>query len=115
MAHYDACLQRLGLPYQDHYIDTHWGTTHVVAFGDQGNKPVVLWHGGHGNAMTWTAWIAALVPCYRLYAVDTIGEMGKSAPNRPDKSGPAYGQWAAETLDGLRLKRASMIGISNGG
>jgi pimeloyl-ACP methyl ester carboxylesterase len=50
-----------------------------------------------------------------VYALDTIGAMGKSAPSRLAKSGPAYGQWAAEALEGLGLARANMIGASNGG
>jgi pimeloyl-ACP methyl ester carboxylesterase len=47
--------------------------------------------------------------------IDVIGGMGKSAPSRPSKKGMAYGVWAAEVLEGLELKRANMIGISQGG
>ena len=47
--------------------------------------------------------------------IDVIGGMGKSAPSRPSKKGLAYGQWAAEVLERLELKRASMIGASQGG
>jgi pimeloyl-ACP methyl ester carboxylesterase len=41
--------------------------------------------------------------------------MGKSAPSRPSKKGPAYGHWAAEVLERLDVQRASMIGASQGG
>jgi len=115
VAHYDRTLQGMGIPYETEYVDTHFGPTHVVVSGQAQGKPVVLWHGLNANAATWAPWIPALAPAYRLYAVDTIGGMGKSAPLRPARKGPAYGQWAAEALAGLGLGQANMIGASNGG
>jgi pimeloyl-ACP methyl ester carboxylesterase len=75
----------------------------------------VLWHGQNANVLSWLHWLPALAPTCRIYVVDVIGGMGKSAPSRPSKKGPAYGQWAAEVLEGLELRRASMVGISQGG
>jgi pimeloyl-ACP methyl ester carboxylesterase len=115
VAHYDATLQGMGVPYETRYVETRYGPTHVVISGHELGKLVVLWHGLNANAATWANWIPALAPTYRIFAVDTIGGMGKSAPSRLAKGGPAYGQWAAEALEGLGLTRANMIGTSNGG
>ena len=115
LAHYDATLPGMGLPYEITYVETHFGPTHTVISGNEKGKSIVLWHGLNANSTTWARWIPALAPTYRVYAIDTIGGMGKSAPSRPSKKGPAYGQWAAETLAKLGLQRANMIGASNGG
>jgi pimeloyl-ACP methyl ester carboxylesterase len=115
VAHYDATLQGMGVPYETRYVETRFGPTHAIACGREQGRPVVLWHGLNANAATWANWIPALTPTYRVYALDTIGAMGKSAPSRLAKGGPAYGQWAAEALEGLGLTRANMIGTSNGG
>jgi pimeloyl-ACP methyl ester carboxylesterase len=115
MAHYEASFQRMGIGYETRYVETRFGPTHVVISGNREGKVVVLWHGGNTNATVWTAWITRLAPSYRVYAIDTIGEMGQSAACRPAKNGPAYGQWATEAVAGLGLKRANMIGASNGG
>jgi len=115
VAHYDATLQGMGVPYETRYVETGYGPTHVVVSGHESGKPVVLWHGLNANATTWANWIPALAADYRIFAIDTTGGMGKSAPSRPAKKGPAYGQWAAEALAALGLKRANMIGASNGG
>jgi pimeloyl-ACP methyl ester carboxylesterase len=115
VAHYDATLQGMGVPYESVYVDTRFGPTHAIVSGNEQGKPVVLWHGLNANATTWADWIPALAPAYRVVALDTIGGMGKSAPSRLAKGGPAYGQWAAETLEGLGLQRANMLGASNGG
>jgi pimeloyl-ACP methyl ester carboxylesterase len=103
------------VPYESVYVDTRFGPTHAIVSGQEQGKPVTLWHGLNANAATWATWIPALAPIYRVYAIDTIGGMGKSAPSRLAKGGPAYGQWAAETLEGLGLQRANMVGASNGG
>ena len=115
MEHYDASFQNMGIPYETKYVETRFGPTHAVISGNKDGKSIVLWHGGHGNSASWIDSITALAPTYRVYAIDTIGEMGKSAASRPSRAGPAYGQWAADALEGLGLKRANMIGVSNGG
>lgn len=114
VAHYDATLQGMGVPYESKYVETRFGPTHVVVSGHEQGQPVVLWHGLNANTATWANWIPTLAPIYHVYAIDAIGGLGKSAPSRLTKKGPAYGQWAAEALKGLGLKRANMIGASNG-
>ncbi|NIV30105.1 MAG: alpha/beta fold hydrolase, partial [Anaerolineae bacterium] len=115
MAQYDAAFEAMGVPCETRYVDTSQGPTHAVICGKEDGRPVVLWHGQNANAATWAHWIPALAPGYRVYAVDVIGGMGKSAPSRPSKKGMAYGEWAAEALEALGLERASMIGASQGG
>lgn len=74
------------------------------------------WHHGlNANLTSWVKWKPALDSDYFVYAVDAIGAMGKSAPSRPAKKGTAYGEWAAEAVQGLGLGRANMVGASNGG
>jgi len=115
VAHYDATLQGMGIAYESRYVETRFGPTHAIVCGNEQGKPIVLWHGLNANVVSWINWMPALAPAYHVYAIDAIGGLGKSAPNRLAKKGPVYGQWAAETLAGLGLKRANMIGASNGG
>ena len=115
MEHYDATLQGMAVPCETRYVETSFGSTHIVITGNENGKPIVLWPGQNANALSWLHWLPALASTYRTYTIDGIGGMGKSAPSRPSKKGLAYGQWAAEVLKGLELKRASMIGISQGG
>ena len=115
MAQYDARFQAMGIPHDSRYVETGQGPTHAVICGDEAGKPLVLWHGQNANAATWAQWMPSLAPRYRVYAIDVIGGMGKSAASRPSKKGTAYGEWAAEALEALGLDRASMIGASQGG
>jgi pimeloyl-ACP methyl ester carboxylesterase len=115
MAHYDAAFKKMGLPYEATYVETRHGVTHAVITGKESGKPLVVWHGLNAHSAAMTRWIADLASHYRVYAIDSIGGMGKSAPTRPDKTGPAYGEWAADALEGLGLARVNVIGVSNGG
>jgi hypothetical protein len=59
LAHYDATLQAMGVPYATLYVETHGGPTHAVISGNERGRPVVLWHGQNANAASWANWITS--------------------------------------------------------
>lgn len=63
----------------------------------------------------WAGDVAAYSRQYRVYAVDLPGEPGKSAPNRPAWDGPAYAEWLEDVLDALKIEKATLLGLSQGG
>jgi len=103
VAHYDRTIDSMGIVYDDVYVDTRFGPTHILVCGNEKGKPIVLWHGQNANASTWAKWVPALVQNYHIYAVDTIGGMGKSAVTRLNRSGSAYGEWAADVVGVIGL------------
>jgi pimeloyl-ACP methyl ester carboxylesterase len=113
---YDQLLALWGTPFTEFDVPTSYGSTHIVACGQQENPPLVLFHGvGDDAALMWLYNAAALSRRFRLYAVDTIGGPGKSV------AGSAYNRnyddvaWMDELFAALRLKTASLMGVSNGG
>jgi pimeloyl-ACP methyl ester carboxylesterase len=52
---------------------------------------------------------------YRVYAVDLLGEPGKSAPVRLDWNSSAYAEWLGDVFDAMKVERAILIGLSQGG
>jgi pimeloyl-ACP methyl ester carboxylesterase len=115
MAFYEACLARWPVPCQCVAVPTRHGETHVIASGPADAPPLVLMRGAAGNALLWAPAIAYLSRDLRTYAVDVIGESGRSAPNRPSYRGAAYGEWMVDVLDALEIERASVAGASRGG
>lgn len=115
MRDYDAALSTLAVPYESRYIPTRHGFTHVVVSGTAGKPPVVLWHGMNVNLTMWCALMNLLAPDYHLFAVDTIGNQGRSAPNRPNKRSPAHSEWTLDVVNGLALEPAHHVGFSQGG
>ncbi len=115
MAFYDAHLQRWPVPYECLTMPTRYGETHIIASGPPGAPPLVLLRGAGGNALLWATAVVHLSRDFRTYAVDVIGESGKSAPTRPPYDGPAYGEWMVDIFDALEIERANVAGTSRGG
>lgn len=115
---YAAFLKRWPVPCEHLRIPTCEGETFVVACGDRSAPPLVLLHGSGGNAAMWMGDVAAWATQFRVYAVDTIGEAGFSAPSRPPLGGDAYALWLDDVLQGSSVgpeERVFIVGVSLGG
>ena len=114
MERYEATLERWPVPRESRVLTTRHGETHVIVSGDACAPPLVLLHGTLSNALSWMGDVAAYAEGFRVYAVDLIGEPGKSAENRPSWDGPGYLEWMKDVAGGLGLGKASYVGISLG-
>jgi pimeloyl-ACP methyl ester carboxylesterase len=112
---YEATMLHWPVPYDNIFVSTHFGITHVVASGPMNADPVVLINPGGGSATIWIRNVEPLSQKYRIYAVDVIGEMNKSIPIRPIRNHKEFKEWISDLLDGLCIKSAHIVGNSNGG
>jgi pimeloyl-ACP methyl ester carboxylesterase len=97
------------------HLPTRHGETFVIASGNPSAPPLVLIHGSVSNATSWVAEFPAYSQHFRVYAVDLPGEPGKSAQNRPAWQGPAFAEWLEDVLNGLKISKTALLGISQGG
>lgn len=112
---YDGMLGQWPVEHELLEIPTRHGNTFIIASGDPDADPLILLHGAGSNSLMWINDIPAYSKHCRVYAVDLIGEAGKSAANRPPLLGPAYAEWLADIYDGLKIDNATIVGISQGG
>jgi pimeloyl-ACP methyl ester carboxylesterase len=115
LAAYDAALKRWPVPYDEIDIPTRFGTTHVVVSGSKEAPPLVLLHGYWATSTMWVPNIADFSQDYRVYAVDVMGQPGKSIPDEPIRDAADYAAWLTATLDALHLDRVCLAGMSFGG
>jgi pimeloyl-ACP methyl ester carboxylesterase len=115
MSAYDAQLRRWPVPFREQCVATRYGDTHMIVSGPEDAPPLFLIHGLAVNALVWRPNVAAFSQHYRVYAVDNIGDLGKSAPSRPPLHNDAYGQWMVDVFDALGIERVRIIGMSLGG
>jgi pimeloyl-ACP methyl ester carboxylesterase len=114
-AAYDATLTLWPVPYEDVYVPTRYGVTHMVAAGPDDAPPLLLLHAVNNSATEWYANVGDLSRTRRVYAIDGIGDAGKSVPTRLPQSGREYAEWLSDVLDRLGLASVDIVGHSYGG
>lgn len=118
MAIYDEALRRWPVPFDAFFVDTRYGRTHVIVSGDPASPPLVMTHPMGVGGFVWSTIIAALSEQRRAYALDTIGDVGKSVladPDRYPKKGRDYSAWLDDVFTGLDLTAADVVAGSMGG
>jgi pimeloyl-ACP methyl ester carboxylesterase len=115
MAAYDAALGDWPVPYEEIDLPTRLGVTRVIASGLPDAPPLVLLPSFAGSATVWRLNVGGLSPHYRSYAIDVIGQPGKSVATRRIRRRRQFAEWLTDVLDGLGVKRTSVVGRSFGG
>ena len=115
MAAYDAALALLPVPYDSFDISTRFGKTHIIASGSKGAPPLVLLHATSASSTMWFPNIAELSREYRVYALDIIGDAGKSVVSYPPQNKSDYALWLTDVFDEINVIQADVVGASYGG
>jgi pimeloyl-ACP methyl ester carboxylesterase len=111
---YDTILAKWNVPAESLDIKTSFGITHINATGSSKNPSLILLPGFGANSTIWFPNIAPLSENFRVYAIDTNGQPGKSIPSQKLTASNSS-RWIAEVLDVLGLGKANIAGISLGG
>ncbi|MCO5999821.1 alpha/beta fold hydrolase [Actinoallomurus rhizosphaericola] len=117
-AAYDQACDRLWIePRETLDITTRYGRTRVYRHGsaDISAAPIVLLPGALGNALMWYRHVPLLGERHTVYTLDTVGEPGRSIQRAPIQNGRDGAAWLQETLTGLNVQRAHLVGCSYGG
>lgn len=96
-------------------IPTRFGSTHLVVCGPKDGPPLVLLHSFFMSLTVWAYNIADFSRDHRVYALDMIGQPGKSIPNQPMRNRGEMAEWLTAILDGLGVGQTDLIGWSYGG
>jgi pimeloyl-ACP methyl ester carboxylesterase len=94
-------------------VDSYAGTTRVYRWSGAG-EPIVFLHGMGGTGLTWSPYVERL-PGRDVYAIDTIGDVGRSQQRAVIEDATGLAKWLAETLTGVGVERAHLAGTSYGG
>lgn len=94
-------------------VETTWGRTRAYRWRGTGT-PIVFLHGVSGTSLSWARYAQALEG-RDVYAVDIIGDVGRSEPlvawTKPEDAA----DWVDQTLAALDVDRAHLAGLSLGG
>jgi pimeloyl-ACP methyl ester carboxylesterase len=115
MAAYEATMQLWPVPYEHMDVTGRYGRTDLVVTGPEDAQPLVLLHPDYFSLSMWAANIADLSRDHRVYALDVMGQPGKSVPDKPMRDRDDSVAWITEVLDSLKLERVTLAGMSYGG
>jgi pimeloyl-ACP methyl ester carboxylesterase len=112
---YDKQVSALHIDFEDIYINTRFGETHLLKTGNLKGTPVLLFHGGNSTTPFYLRDFLYLRNKFLIYAPDTMGHPGKSAQTVLSARNLEYGEWASDVIDGLGFKQMICMGGSYGG
>jgi pimeloyl-ACP methyl ester carboxylesterase len=118
MSIYDERLATWPAPFDTVDVATGYGKTRVLRCGDPSLAPLVMTHPMGVGSFVWSSIIEPLSHHRRIYAIDTIGDVGKSVlddPSRYPKTGADYSRWLDDVYRALFLESADSVGASMGG
>ena len=117
LAIYDSKLDDWPVPYESVFVDTAFGRVYVIISGPHDAPPALLLHASAMSAWSWVYNIESLSRSYRTYAIDHIGEAGKSElnnlqiyPHEPQELSDLY----LGVSKNLGVESSVVIGASNG-
>ena len=115
MATYEANMKLWNVPYEAMDISSRFGSTHLVACGPKDAPSIVLLHGFATSLAMWGDNVGDLSSDYRVYALDVMGQPGRSIPSKSIETREDYVEWLTSVLDALQIDKTHMIGMSYGG
>jgi pimeloyl-ACP methyl ester carboxylesterase len=112
---YDRGFTTLPAPTEQRDVPTAFGTARVYRFGEPGPAPVVLLPGRAGTTIMWEPNLPAFVERGPVYALDLIGEPGRSEQTAPIRNADDQAEWIDTVLTTLALRDVHLVGYSFGG
>jgi len=114
---YEGLVEQIKIPCSSRYVETRFGRTHMLVCGQEDAEPILLVQAVAGIAPLWRNQLPALAKHFRVYALDTVGQPGLSAPNPPSyiNTKSEFSDWLIDVLDELNIGKAHLAGVSAGG
>jgi pimeloyl-ACP methyl ester carboxylesterase len=115
---YDEKMEQWPVAYEDVFVDTRYGAVHVIVSGPQDAPPALLLHASGVAGWSWKYNVEQLNQRYRTYAIDLIGDAGKSeytSLGNIMKTGRDQAELYTEITDKLGVEKAYVVGASEGG
>jgi len=115
MKWYHGLLGQIDVPFEQRFVPTGFGKTHMLVCGPADGEPLILVQAVAGSAPLWRNQLSDLSRHFRIYALDTVGQPGLSDQNPPSYLNDDYTHWLTDVMDSLGIEQAHFAGISAGG
>lgn len=111
---YESILEDWPVPYNEIYVETSSSITFVLNWGSEENPPLVLLHPNLCSSVDFKFLAETLSEKYNVFAIDVIGEPGRTEITSRPRERSEYMDWLNEVLDELQLDKFHLMGYSMG-
>jgi len=112
---YDSVMEFWPVDYEEAWVETDYGKSHIIVSGPEQAKPVFHLPGLFADATMWYANVAALADHYRIYCLDLITFGGKSEPSEKKVVDVHdYVVWFNQIMKHFSCGQATVGGLSYG-
>ena len=114
-ATYDQSMTAWAIPYEPLDIQTSYGKIHINVCGPKDKPPLILLPVMTFTSVLWYPNVCELSKYFHVFAVDIIGDHGKSEASRRITDRKEFADWLCEVMDSLKIDKADVAGESYGG
>jgi pimeloyl-ACP methyl ester carboxylesterase len=113
---YNRRLETITVEYRIDRVLTRFGHTQVLVAGETNEKAIILLHAMGLNLTSWIPNIEVLSKYYKVIAIDTIGDQGRSIIRRDyPETISEYGLWLDDIIVNYGIDKINIAGCSMGG
>lgn len=112
---YDKAMELWEIDYNEDYVETDYGKSHVIISGEENKDVLILLPGLFADACMWYPNVSELSKYYRVYTLDMLNYGGKSKPaNKAIAEFEDYNVWFSQILNHYQIDSCSVAGLSYG-
>ena len=112
---YDKALELWNVEYEEEFVETDYGKSHVIISGKENKQTIILLPGLFADATMWYSNIGELSKHYKVYTLDMLNYGGKSQPvGKAIIEFKGYKTWFTQIIDHYQIKKTSIVGLSYG-
>lgn len=113
---YERAMADLPAPEWTLDVPTRFGTVRVHRFvGAREDAPLVLLQGQSSATPAWGDTLPELLRLRTVYALDLLGQAGRSSQDTPLVTSAHHAAWLRDVLDALPEEHFHLVGLSIGG
>lgn len=115
MSAYDEVMKQIDNPDKIYDIETKFGKVRVYKWGNSDGIPVLLLPGHSSGTPMWVYNIPNLAENNIVYALDALGDAGKSQQTNPFNGIEDVTAYLYEVINYLEIEKVNIVGHSFGG
>lgn len=112
---YQRFQKKIQIPVESEWVETRYGSNHVLVAGDKENPPLICLHAMLTGSSHLLSELQLLAKHYRLIAPDLPGQSVRGIESRFSYKNDDFSNWLIDIADSLELQKMNLLGVSLGG